>query len=805
MGTLWQDLRYSLRTLRKNPGFAAVVILILALGVGANTAIFSLVNAVLLRQLPFPEADRLVMVWEDMTFLGFSRNTPAPANFVDWRKQNQVFEDMAAIRFRTLNLTGDGEPERLDARGVTASFFSIVRVQPLLGRPILDDDDRPEAGKVAVISYGLWQRRFGGEANIVGKDIVLDGEKYSVIGVMPPRFSFPTQGIDVYVPTGFDAATWNRRTSHFLFVAARLKPGISWQRAQSDMQTIAERLQRDYPDTNARVGATVLPMREQYAGGVRLAFIVLLGAVGFVLLIACANIANLLLARAASRRKEMAVRAALGAGRWRVIRQLLTENILLAGIGGALGVLLARASFTFLSRLIPPAMGDGSPLQLDYQVLAFSLLVSLAAGVLFGLAPAWQASRVDLNDALKQGGRQSFLASGKRVRSSLVVAEVALAVVLLTGAGLLMQTLARLRGVDLGFRTDNSLVMTTVLSTAKYTKDTDRVAFARQVLDRIKALPGVVNAGYVSTLPLIIKGNTRGFVVEGHPLPLPGESLDANYREVSSEYLQTMGIPLRRGRFLEEQDRAESKAVAVINETMARKFWPNEDALSKRFKFTNDPTQTWREIVGIAGDIHQMGLEEPPRAELYMTLQQARMPDPNFLVVRTTGNPLNLAAAVRNEIRAVNPEQPISNIRTLEDIVEVEVSQRHLQMELLGGFSALALLLATIGIYGVLHYTVAQRTPEIGVRMALGARRQDVLRMVVLQGIRLATIGVIAGLAAALALTRVMSSLLFGVSASDPATYAAVTAVLLVVAAVASYIPARRASRVDPMVALHYE
>jgi len=805
MGTLWQDLRYSLRTLRKNPGFGAIVILILALGVGANTAIFSLVNAVLLRQLPFPEADRLVMVWEDMAFLGFPRNTPAPANFVDWRKQNQVFEDMAAIRFRTLNLTGDGEPERLDARGVTASFFSIVRVRPLLGRPILDDDDRPEAGKVAVISYGLWQRRFGGEGNIVGKDIVLDGEKYSVIGVMPPRFSFPTQGIDVYVPTGFDAPTWNRRTSHFLFVAARLKPGISWQRAQSDMQTIAERLQRDYPDTNARVGATVVPMREQYAGGVRQAFIVLLGAVGFVLLIACANIANLLLARAASRRKEMAVRAALGAGRWRVIRQLLTENILLAGIGGALGILLARASFTFLSRLIPPAMADGSPLELDYQVLAFSLLVSLAAGVLFGLAPAWQASRVDLNDALKQGGRQSSLAGGKRVRSLLVVAEVALAVVLLTGAGLLMQTLARLRGVDLGFRTDNSLVMTTVLSAAKYNKDTDRVAFARQVLDRVKALPGVVNAGYVSTLPLIIKGNTRGFVVEGHPLPLPGESLDANYREVSSEYLQTMGIPLRRGRFLGEQDRAESKAVAVINESMARKFWPREDALGKRFKFTNDPTQTWHEVVGIAGDIHQMGLEEPPRAELYMALQQARMPDPNFLVVRTVGNPLGLAAAVRNEIRAVNSEQPISNIRTLDDIVEVEVSQRHLQMELLGGFSALALLLATIGIYGVLHYTVAQRTPEIGVRMALGARRQDVLRMFVLQGIRLAMIGVFTGLAAALALTRVMSSLLFGVSASDPATYAAVTAVLLVVAAVASYIPARRASRVDPMVALHYE
>ena len=712
---------------------------------------------------------------------------------------------MTAIRFRTLNLTGDGEPERLDARGVTASFFSILRVRPLLGRPILNDDDRPEAPKVAVIGYGLWQRRFGSEANIVGRDIVLDGEKYSVIGVMPPRFSFPNQGIDVYVPIGFDAAGWNRRTSHFLFVAARLKPGIALQRAQTEMQTIAERLQRDYPDTNARIGAVVVALREQYAGSVRLAFIVLLGAVGFVLLIACANIANLLLARAASRRKEIAVRVALGAGRWRMIRQLLTENILLAGLGGVLGILLARASFAFLTRLIPPAMGDGSPLELDYQVLAFSLLISLAAGVLFGLAPAWQASRVDLNEALKLGGRQSALAGGNRVRSSLVIAEVALAVVLLTGAGLLMQTLARLRGVDLGFRTENSLVMTTVLSAAKYTKDADRVAFARQVLERVRSLPGVVNAGYVSTLPLLIKGNTRGFVIEGHPPPIPGEALDANYREVSSEYLQTMGIPLRRGRYVNEQDHAEAKAVAVINETMARKFWPNEDPLGKRFKFTNDSTQTWREVVGIVGDISQMGLEDPPRAELYMMLQQSRGPDPNFLVVRTAANPLGLAAAVRKEIRAVNPEQPISNIRTLDDIVEVQVSQRHLQTVLLGVFSGLALLLATIGIYGVLHCTVSQRTPEIGVRMALGARRADVLRMFVVQGIRLAAIGALAGLLAALALTRVMASLLFGVSASDPATYAVVTAVLLVVAAVASYIPARRASRVDPMVAPHYE
>ena len=814
METLIKDLKYGIRSFLKRPGFAAIAIITLALGIGANTAIFSVVNAVLLRPLPFLNPDQLVMVWEDASFAGFPRNTPAPANYVDVKNQNQVFEDMAAMDSRSFNLTGDGEPQKVDAFGVTANFFPLLGVQPALGRWIAVEEDRPDANKVVMLSYGIWQQRYGGERSVLNRDLLLNGEKHTVVGVMPPGFQFLDSKVGLWVPIAFTSETLAARNRHYLRLVARMKPGVTVDQANAEVKTIHERIARDYPDSAGRLGGFVVPLRDELAGEVRRPLLMLLVAVGFVLLIACANIANLLLSRAASRRREMAVRTALGASRFRILRQLLVESLLLAGVGAVCGLLLAVWSFAFLQRLIPDGMAVSTKLELDLPVLGFTLLITLLTAIVFGLAPAFQASKIDLNEALKQGGGRAALNAGSnRLRSVMVVAEVALALVLLVGAGLLIQTFLKLRNQYSGLRPESVLTLRTVLSRSKYAEHSQRIAFYRDVLERVKGLPGVVSAGYATTVPLAIKGGTNGFSIEGRSVEQEsagGIAYDANHRQVSVDYLKTMGIPVQEGRAFTEGDNEQSVPVAIINQTMARQFWPGENPIGKRFKLgdPSDPEVPWISIIGIAGDVRQMGVEEPVKAEMYFPHSQAAYAGfyaPRDLAIRTSIDPLSVVAGVRKEIHEVDPDQPISDVRTMSDVLGEETASRELGMTLLTIFAGVALLLSTLGIYGVLAYFVVQHTQEIGVRMALGAQRSDILRLILKKGMTLTLLGVGIGLAAAFALTRLMASLLYGVSTTDPLTYAGLAALLTAVAFVACYLPARRATKVSPMVALVYE
>lgn len=813
MDTLLKDIRYGVRSLLKRPGFSAIAIVTLALGIGANTAIFSLVNAVLLRPLAFADADRLVMVWEDASFAGFPRNTPAPANYVDVKNQNQVFENIAAIDMRSFNLTGDGEPERVEANGVTASFFPLLGVRPALGRTFLDEEDKPGANRVVIIDYNLWQQRYGGQPNIIGRGLALNGEKYEVVGVMPKGFQFMNSKVGIWVPIAFTSEQLQSRGRHYLRVVARVKQGVTLAQADAQVRSIYQRIVQDNPETADRLAGYAKPMRDELAGDVRRPLLVLLVAVGFVLLIACANIANLLLSRAASRRREMAVRAALGASRLRILRQLLIESLLLAVVGSALGLLLATWSFAFLQRLIPDGLVHSTKLRIDLPVLGFTLLVTLLTAVIFGIAPAFQASRIDLNEALKQGGGRSGLnAGGNRLRSTLVVVEVALALVLLVGAGLLIQTFFKLQDQYSSLQAESVLTMRTVLPRTKYKEHAQRANFLKQVLDRVKTLPGVVAAGYSTSVPLEWKGGTNGFAVEGRSIEqaqLGGLSYDANHRQISTDYFKAMGIPLQQGRTFNDGDNEQSIYVAIINETMARQYWPGENPVGKRIKLGDpaDPELPWTTIVGIAGDVRQMGVDEPVKPEMYFPYQQSIEPfyTPRDLVIRTSVDPLSLVAAARNEIHQVDPDQPISNVRTMAQVLGEETSSRRLGMTLLTVFAGLALLLATLGIYGVLAYFVVQHTQEIGVRMALGAQRSDILKLVLKKGMALALLGVAIGLIGAFALTRLMASLLYGVGSADPLTYASIAILLTVVAFLACYLPARRATKVDPMTALVYE
>ncbi|HEV7747768.1 MAG TPA: ABC transporter permease [Pyrinomonadaceae bacterium] len=812
METLLKDFRYGVRSLLKRPGFTAIAVVTLALGIGANTAIFSLVNAVLLRSLPFADPDRLVMIWEDASFAGFPRNTPAPANYLDWKTQNTVFADMAAQDMRSFNLTGDGEPEKIEAFGVSANFFPLLGVQPALGRGFTADEDAPGAARVVVINHNLWQQRYGGEQNIIGRQLLLNGEKYAVVGVMPAGFQFLDSKVGLWVPIGFTSEQLTQRNSHYLSVVARMKPGVTFAQANAEIQTIQQRISRDHPDEAGRINAYARPLRDEVAGDVQRPLMVLLVAVAFVLLIACANIANLLLSRAASRAREMAVRAALGAGRLRIVRQLLVEGLLMSAAGALGGLVLAWWSFAFLQRLVPDGLALSTTLHLDPKVLGFTLLVALLTTVLFGLVPAFQATKIDLNLALKQGGGRSGLnAGGNRLRSAMVVAEVALALVLLVGAGLLIQTFLKLRDQYASLNSENVLTLRTVLPTSKYAEAGLRANFYKQVLERVRSLPGVVSAGYTTSIPLAWKGGTSGFIPEGRSveqITSGGVSYDANHRQVSADYLKTMGIPLLRGRSFSDADNQQSTRVAIINETMARQYWPGEDPLGKRFTMDDpDEKATWVTVVGVAGDVRQMGVDEPVKAEMYFPYQQGQMPfyAPRDLSVRTSVDPLSIVAAVRNEVHQVDPEQPISNVRSMDAMLGEETASRRLGMTLLTIFAGLALLLATLGIYGVLAYFVVQHTQEIGVRMALGAQRGNILRLVLKKGMTLALLGVVIGLGIALGLTRLMTSLLYGVSATDPLTYVVIASILTTVAFLACYLPARRATKVDPMVALTYE
>ena len=810
METLIKDIRYGIRGLLKRPGFTVIALITLALGIGANTAIFSVVNAVLLRPLPFQKPEELVIVWEDLTFAGFPHNTPAPANYVDWKTQNQSFIDMAASRETSFNLTGDGEPERVSTYAVTANFFPLLGVQPLLGRSFTPEEDRPGGSKAVVLSYGLWQSRYGGDRNILNREILLNGEKHAVVGVMPASFQFFAKDVRVWVPIALTQEDWANRGGHYLTVVARLKPGVPVTQAQADMNAVMRRISTDHPEETmeGKIGVVVMPVRDEFVGDARGSLIVLLVAVAFVLLIACANVAGLLLARAVGRRKEIALRLALGAGRPRVIRQLLTESLLLAVAAGVLGSLLAYASFTFLQGLVPEQMELATSLKLDVRILVFTIAVSIVTGIVFGLVPALQSANFDLNDALKQSSGR--VTSTGRLRSAMIVFEVALSLVLLVGAGLLIQTLFQLFRQYSVLEPEKILTMRTILPFEKYKELPRRDNYYQQVLQRVENLPGVVAAGYSTSIPLAWKGGTSGFYPEGLAAPVPGMAYDANHREVSANYLKAMNIPLRQGRYFESSDNAQSLPVAIVNETMARQYWPGENALGRRFKVgdPDEPGKQWKQIVGIVADVRQMGIDEPVKAEMYIPYQQiADWPGymPRDLAIRTNGDTSNLAGAVRQIIREVDPDQPVSNVATMAEVLGTEAGQRRMGMIMLVGFASLALLLASLGIYGVLAYFVTQHTNEIGVRQALGATPRNILFLVLRKGMGLTLVGVVIGLVASFALTRLMSSLLFGVTAADPLTFATVPLVLVMVALLACYIPARRATKVDPLVALRYE
>jgi putative ABC transport system permease protein len=803
---LWQDLRYGLRTLLKNPGFTIIAVIALALGIGANSAIFSVVNAILLRPLPFKNPEQLVMVWENAAHLGFPKNTPSPPNFLDWQTQNTVFTGMAAMSERSFNLTGIGEPERLDGRRVSANLFDLLGVPAQLGRTFIPDDDR--AGThVVLLSYSLWQRRFGSDPKVIGRAVTLNGESYTVIGVMPRSVHLPSYGNwsdEVWVPIAFTSEELTQRGNHFLNVVARIKPGISLKQAQAEMETIAARLAREYPRYNTRIGAFVTPLHEELVGDIKPALLILLGAVGFVLLIACANVANLLLARAAVREKEIALRLALGASRFRLTRQFLTESVLLALLGGGFGLLLALAGIRVLKAFIPATISQTQTISIDGKVLLFTALIALLTGIVFGLAPAVHVSHSNLNDSLKEGGRDSAASrKGNRVRGLLVIGEVAVSFILLIGAGLLINSFLHLRNLDPGFRTDHLLTMKVDLSELKYPDGQRRTVFFDDVLQRIRPLPGVESVAVAGNLPFTYNGDSMGIAVEGIPDPPPDQWPDVIYRAVGPGYFSTMGIPLIRGRDFTDQDKADSKDVVVIGEKTAQHYWPGQDPIGKRLKpGSTNSKAPWREVIGVVKDVRQNDFIAEPKMQMYFTYRQLKDLAANALIVRTSVEPMSLATSIRNAIWAVDKDQPVADIDTMDRIVLEAIARQRFSMLLLGIFAALALTLAAVGIYGVMSYSVAQRTHEIGIRMALGARRADVLTMTVGQGLKLVSAGMVLGLVAAFLLTRVLASLLFGISATDPVTFIGISLVLLAVAILASYVPALRAAKVDPMIAL---
>ncbi|MBA2732355.1 MAG: ABC transporter permease [Acidobacteria bacterium] len=821
MKTLWQDMRYGVRMLLKNPAFTFIAVLALALGIGANTAIFSVVNAVLLRSLPFENGDRLVVIYAENSSDG-NNSVPdkAPFSFPDFKDYKDQAQGLQYVSSYSTNGTvvtsGGEEPERIFGADVSADLFPMLGVKPLLGRVFTPEEDQAGQPSVIVLGYGLWQRRFGGDKEIIGREIKLGARSMTVIGVMPPDFKFPVQAekSDYYMPFTAEMARYNadamgNRDNRSMPIVASLKPGATLQQAQVEIETIANRLTQQYPATNTNWHARLISMHEDVTGDIRPALLVLLGAVGFVLLITCANVANLLLARAASRHKETAIRTALGASRGRIMRQLLTESLLLSFAGGALGLLLAVWGIDLLVAASPASVPRLGEIALDNRVLGFTLAVSALTGIIFGLAPAFNSSKTNLNESLKEGSRGSTEGARRsRVRSLLVVSEIALSLVLLVGAGLLIKSFVRLLDTSPGYEAGSVLSVTLPVSRSKYPTPEQQTTYVQELMTRTRALPGVEAVAITNLLPLGLRDRLNTFNIEGRPPAAPGARTAARNSVVTPDYFRTMSIPVQRGRSFTERDRDDTPPVIIVNEALAKRYFPGEEAVGKRIilddDVTNEPLPS-REIVGVVGNVRHNGLDEEVQPEYYNPFFQ--MPDRQMdLVVRSANaNPAALASTVRATIKGVDKDQLIWEVKTMDERISQSVAPRRFQMTLLGVFAALALVLASIGIYGVMSYAVTQRTHEIGLRMALGAQTKDVLRLVVGRGMMLAGLGIAAGLAASFALTRVMASLLYGVSATDPVTFTGIALLLAVVAFLASYIPARRATKVDPMIALRYE
>ena len=802
-----EDIRYGLRALRKSPGFTAVAVLTLALGIGANTAIFSVVNAVMFQPLPFRDPGRLMVVWHtppQKSFPGVTKFVVSPANYLDWRDQNHVFEQMSALGFRKFNLTGMGQPESVEGRAVSADFFSVLGVQPVLGRGFLEEEDQPGRGNVAVISYDFWQTHLGSSKDVLGRQIKLDDKSYEVVGLAPANFDFPFQA-KLWVPLAWTEKERAVRGNHGYIVIARLKPEIDMKKAQSEMDTISARLAQQYPVDDAGWGAVVLRLNQQMFQQVGPALLVLFGAVGFVLLIACTNVANLTLAKALGRRKEIAVRTALGASRGRILSLVLTETVLISVIGGALALLLAHFVIQAIADFIGPQLPLAVQIGLGGWVLGFTLTISILTGLIAGLTPSWHLTRTNLNESLKQGlGKTDADSSGGRARSVFVAAEVAVSLVLLIGAGLMIRTLYLLRNANSGMDVRNVLTMTLSLSREKYATVTKQNGFFIRALEQVRALPGVEFASAVDSLPLR-GGSIQPVAVEGQPVVPMADQPEVAARLIAPGYLRVMRIPLKQGRDFTEADDAKAKPVILVSESFARRFWPNENPIGKHVKLTFLPGDA-SEVVGVVGDVRLNGLRvTEPVQSVYHAM--AQNPETTFmtLAVRTGVAPASLISAVTEAIHRIDADEPVVGVETMEAVVDESIAQNRLNMILLSAFAGLALLLASIGIYGVQAYAVRQRTREVGIRVAMGAQPAEVFRLIIGQGLRLATTGIVIGLAASLGLTRLMASQLYGLSATDPWTFIGVPIVLLTVALAACFIPARRATRIDPVVALRYE
>lgn len=811
---LLQDMKFALRLLRKSPGFACVAIVIMALGIGANTAIFSVVQAVLLEPLPFPDADRLVQIWHvppQTSFPGMTRFSVSAANFLDWQKQNNVFEQMALYGGAGFDITGAQKPESIIAGAVSSNFFSVLGVQPLHGRVFLPQEDRPGSNHEVILSYKLWQSRYGSDANVLGKSINLDGDPYVVVGVMGPKMVLPAFA-QLWTPLGLSDKQAAVRGEHNFLSIGRLKPGVTLGQAQAEMNTISQRLAKAYPEDDKGWGALVNSMREETVGTIRPALLMMLGAVAFVLLIACANVANLILARTFARRKEIAIRAAVGATRSSIIQQLLSESLILSLCGGALGLLAARFGIELLLKVFADKLPRMGEIALNGSVLAFTFGLSIATGILSGLLPAWSMTKGDVSNALKQGlGRTDADSGSNKTRSTLVVIEVALSVVLLIGAGLMVRSLWKLQNINPGFDQHNVLTLALMVPKHQFTEPRQESQFFDEVLARVRSLPGVESAGAVDNLPLL-GGSNQPVAAEGHPLVALSEQPEVSVRVATSGYIQAMHIPLLQGRNISADDTADSAPVVVISQSMAEQLWPNQRPIGRHLRLSFYPDID-REVVGVVGDVKQLGLDSSAgMATLYWPLAQVTgSPNapwrarPLTLAVRTTSPPQTLATAVTGAVNQVNKDIPVDNVITLEDFVGETLTPHSFNMQLLAIFALLALVLCAIGIYSVLAYSVKRSMREIGLRIALGASLRDVGRLVIVQGMKPTLAGIGIGLIAALALGRVAASLIYGVSSRDLVTFLAVTMLLILVSFGASLVPAFRATRVDPLAVLRDE